>query len=157
MNGSNSLLKWWLLACAMACSGAILQYFNLWSALWDLDQTKISFAILVLFVGLTIHIGGQTYKIYKSKPLNFRTIEVSWFFADSMVSLGLIGTVTGFILMLGGAFGELDLSNIGDAKEVIRDMAAGMSTALTTTLVGLSCSLLLKLQLVNLEYDHRKA
>ncbi len=154
---SNSLLKWWLLMCTIACSGAILQYFNMWSALWYLDQTKISFAILVLFVGLSFHIGGQTYKIYKSKPLNFRTIEVSWFFADSMVSLGLIGTVTGFILMLGGAFGDLDLSNIGDAKEVIRDMAAGMSTALTTTLVGLSCSLLSKLQLVNLEYDHRKA
>ena len=74
-----------------------------------------------------------------------------------MITLGLIGTVTGFIIMLGGAFADLDLSNIGQAKEVIRDMAAGMSTALTTTLVGLVCSIITKLQLMNLEYDHRKA
>ena len=77
--------------------------------------------------------------------------------AESMITLGLIGTVTGFIIMLGGAFADLDLTNIGQAKEVIRDMAAGMSTALTTTLVGLVCSIITKLQLMNLEYDHRKA
>jgi len=154
---SNSFLKWWLLTCVIACSAAVLYYFDMWRTLWYLDQTKISFFIIALFTGVTAHIGLQTYKVSKRKPLNFRSIEVSWFFAESMVSLGLIGTVTGFIIMLGGAFSDLDLSNIGQAKEVIRDMAAGMSTALTTTLVGLTCSLLSKLQLINLEYDHRKA
>ena len=130
---------------------------DMWATLWHLDQTKISFGILILFYGLTAHLGHQSYKLYKSRPLNFRTIEVSWFFAESMITLGLIGTVTGFIIMLGGAFADLDLSNIGQAKEVIRDMAAGMSTALTTTLVGLVCSIITKLQLMNLEYDSRKA
>ena len=154
---SNCFLKWWLITCAVLASSAVVHYFDMWTALWHLDQTKISFGILILFYGLTAHLGHQSYKLYKHRPLNFRTIEVSWFFAESMITLGLIGTVTGFIIMLGGAFAELDLSNIGQAKEVIRDMAAGMSTALTTTLVGLVCSIITKLQLMNLEYDSRKA
>jgi len=33
----------------------------------------------------------------------------------------------------------------------LSDMATGMSTALWTTLVGLVCSLIIKVQLVNLE------
>ena len=154
---SNCFLKWWLITCAILASSAVIHYFDMWITLWHLDQTKISFGILILFYGLTAHLGYQSYKLYKHRPLNFRTIEVSWFFAESMITLGLIGTVTGFIIMLGGAFAELDLSNIGQAKEVIRDMAAGMSTALTTTLVGLVCSIITKLQLMNLEYDSRKA
>ena len=153
---STCFLKWWLITCIVLCSSAVIHYFDMWNMLWNYDQTKISFLILTLFYGLTAHIGHQSYKLWKNKALNFRTIEVSWFFAESMITLGLIGTVTGFIIMLGGAFGDLDLSDIGAAKEVIRDMAAGMSTALTTTLVGLVCSLITKLQLMNLEYDHRK-
>jgi hypothetical protein len=35
-------------------------------------------------------------------------------------------------------------------------MASGMSTALTTTLVGLACALLLQLQLVNLDVARRR-
>jgi len=65
------------------------------------------------------------------------------------MSLGMIGTVTGFIFMLVATFNNLDPSNIESMKDAISNMATGMSTALLTTLAGLLGSLAIKLQLVN--------
>jgi len=65
------------------------------------------------------------------------------------MSLGMIGTVTGFIFMLVATFNNLDPSNIDSMKDAISNMATGMSTALLTTLAGLLGSLAVKLQLVN--------
>jgi biopolymer transport protein ExbB/TolQ len=65
--------------------------------------------------------------------------------------MGMIGTVIGFILMLGGSFESLNVADTGSVKTALTDMALGMSTALYTTLVGLVCSQLLKVQLVNVE------
>jgi hypothetical protein len=64
----------------------------------------------------------------------------------------MIGTVTGFMLMLGSSFAEIDPGNIDSMRLVIIDMAAGMGTALLTTLVGLIASLFLKIQIVIQEF-----
>ncbi|MDC1257330.1 MotA/TolQ/ExbB proton channel family protein, partial [bacterium] len=71
--------------------------------------------------------------------------------SESMLALGMIGTVAGFILMLGGSFSDIDTSNPETLKTALKSMALGMSTALYTTLVGLVCSQLYKVQLVILE------
>ena len=70
-----------------------------------------------------------------------------------MLALGMIGTVIGFILMLGSSFESLNVSDTTSVKTALTDMALGMSTALYTTLVGLVCSQALKVQLVNVETD----
>ena len=46
---------------------------------------------------------------------------------------------------------NVDVSNAMTLQQALSDMATGMSTALWTTLVGLVCSLIIKVQLVNLE------
>ena len=40
-----------------------------------------------------------------------------------MVTLGLIGTVAGFLLMLSSAFDNLDVSNVENVQKVISNMA----------------------------------
>ena len=82
--------------------------------------------------------------------------NVGWFIAESLLGLGMIGTVTGFLLMLGSAFENIDVSNTETLQNALTQMALGMSTALYTTLIGLICSLILKIQLVNYEtsYDY---
>ena len=53
--------------------------------------------------------------------------------------------------MLNSAFSDLDVKDVANVQEAIADMAVGMSTALSTTLIGLICSVLTKLQMVILE------
>ena len=78
-------------------------------------------------------------------------LSPGWFIAESCLVLGLIGTVTGFILMLGTAFTELDVTNITSVQNALIKMSLGMSTALYTTLVGLISSLVIKIQFVTIE------
>ncbi len=67
------------------------------------------------------------------------------FFSDTLLKLGLLGTMVGFILML------LPVSNMREfepalAQQLLREMSGGMAVALYTTLAGLVTSTLLKLQ-----------
>jgi len=98
----------------------------------------------------SIYVGMLTYKQRVGKDYTTGT-NVSWFISEAILSLGMIGTVAGFILMLGDSFGSIDTSNPETLKDALSSMALGMSTALYTTLVGLILSQALKIQLVNLE------
>jgi biopolymer transport protein ExbB/TolQ len=63
----------------------------------------------------------------------------------------MVGTVTGFLFMLGTAFENIDVTNTRTLQDALAAMARGMSTALYTTLIGLMSSLIIKVQLVNYE------
>jgi len=78
-----------------------------------------------------------------------RLEEIGWFSSEMCVNIGMIGTVSGFILMLVG-FSTLDVSDITSVQDLLSSMSGGMSTALYTTLIGLICSQLLKIQYFNL-------
>ena len=68
-----------------------------------------------------------------------------WFVADLLLSLGLLGTVIGFIAMLGPISG-LDAGDQGAIKSALAAMSGGMAVALYTTLTGLIGGMLLKIQ-----------
>jgi MotA/TolQ/ExbB proton channel family len=68
-----------------------------------------------------------------------------WFIADLLLSLGLLGTVIGFILMLGPISG-LDAGDQSALKGALAAMSGGMAVALYTTLTGLIGGMLLKIQ-----------
>ena len=68
-----------------------------------------------------------------------------WFVADLLLSLGLLGTVIGFIAMLGPISG-LDAGDQSAIKAALGAMSGGMAVALYTTLTGLIGGMLLKIQ-----------
>ncbi len=68
--------------------------------------------------------------------------DSAWFLVDLLIKLGLLGTIIGFILML-GSLSRADTLDIQTMQIVLKDMSGGMGTALYTTLLGLSSSLLL--------------
>src|SRR5258708_7746691 len=72
------------------------------------------------------------------------------FAADSLMKLGLLGTIIGFIIMLAPIAG-LDVSDKSVLKSSMGVMSDGMAVAMYTTLAGLVGSILLKLQYYMLE------
>ena len=152
MKIGRKLLKWWLIFCLTLLGFGTLYYFNLHSQLYYADVTKLSFLIIIIFMFTSVWIGKKTFNLEKTSVTD-ENISVGWFIAESCLALGMVGTVTGFLYMLGTAFENIDVSNSLTLQDALASMAKGMSTALYTTLTGLIASLIIKVQLVNYEVE----
>ena len=85
------------------------------------------------------NIGYDHIEYYESKLKSPH--EIGWFTADIMIKMGLLGTIVGFILMLGSVSNLRDF-DVTTMQKVLSYMSSGMGTALYTTLAGLVCSML---------------
>jgi len=139
---SKKFLNWWLLFVLQFIAIAVSVYFGSFQFLLDHDNTYISFVIVGIWAVTSLLVGWRTFYDQSTK-------EAFWFVAESCMTLGMIGTVLGFILMLGDSLVNIDPGNIETMKAAIAGMAQGMSTALLTTLAGLIASLFLRAQLIN--------
>ena len=120
-------------------------WFNLGNVLYEADSTMLTFIILGIAIISSSVMG------LRAKKMVGQDNNMSWFLSDAVLSLGMVGTLFGFLLVLGSAFTEIDTASTESMTEAIGVLASGMSTALVTSLVGLISSLWLKLQLVILE------
>lgn len=77
-------------------------------------------------------------------------IQGGWLVADTMLKLGLLGTVIGFIVML-GAIASLENYDLTTMQGLLTSMSGGMRIALYTTLSGMLAALLLAVQYQYLE------
>jgi hypothetical protein len=143
---TTNFLKWWLVFVIQAITLGIIVYFGGMDYLLANDQTFLSFFIIFLWIITSLSIG---YNLIRKKPVT----DMHWFITDSCMSLGMIGTVLGFIIMLSTTLESIDPSNIESMKLAISQMASGMSIALLTTLCGLVTSLFLRVQLIVAEED----
>ena len=154
MKIGRKLLKWWLIFCLTLLGFGTLYYFNMHSQLYYADVTKLSFLIIIIFMFTSVWIGRKTYDLETTSVIDDK-IDVGWFIAESCLALGMVGTVTGFLYMLGTAFENIDITNATTLQDALASMARGMSTALYTTLTGLIASLIIKIQLVNYEINEK--
>ena len=75
-----------------------------------------------------------------------RWLNHGWFAADSVLKIGLLGTIIGFILML-APIGELtSFDDAASLQSALAAMSAGMAVALYTTLAGLIANIILRFQ-----------
>ena len=107
--------------------------------LYNNDITNITYLISALMVLATLSIG---YKAYHTKSMH-----LEWFVSDVVLSLGMIGTIVGFMVMLYGTFGEIKVDDMESVRSVLSAMSSGLYTALSTTLMGLIASVALKVQI----------
>ena len=140
-NFPKKFLKWWLLMVLIIIGISVAWYFEFFLFLFNHDFTRLGFLTLFIFLLNSISIG---YKIYSEKE----SFGTEWFWSDSVISIGMIGTVIGFIYMLFAVFSNIDLTDSIKMMASLGEMAKGMSTALLTTLMGLVSSMLIKLQLI---------
>ncbi len=75
--------------------------------------------------------------------------------ADMMLKLGILGTVIGFIIML-GSLSNLNSVDITVMQTLLAEMSGGMKVALFTTLAGMLAGIMLniKYNLVDWAVDH---
>jgi len=140
---TKDFLLWWLIFVIQLLALGTAYYYELHTYAYEHDQTNITFALIGLWFLTSLKIGHGIYK--KSTTSD----EPLWFIAETSMSIGMIGTVLGFILMLSGSnLAALDPSNIEIMKGVIGQLANGMATALLTTLVGLVVCVSLRSQLI---------
>lgn len=138
---TKNFMIWWLIAVAGFVATGLLVYMDGITYLLSVDATRISLGIVVIMILTTFHIG---YKIFR-KDNNF---ETAWFVAESCMSLGMIGTMLGFMMMLHDSLSDINPQDVSAMQNLIGGMAHGMSTALVTTLAGLIASLFIKIQIV---------
>lgn len=153
-------LRWWLFATLIGVGCYFAYDLGVFRDIWVKDSSKLSFLIMAIFIVHTIWCGIKTFKLSKHikhgvitteiKNIN-RYQEIGWFSSEACLNIGMIGTVVGFIMMLVG-FTTVDTSQVEKIQGLLASMSAGMSTALYTTLVGLVCSQMLKVQYFNLAH-----
>jgi ABC-type Fe3+ transport system permease subunit len=152
-------LKWWLFMSAVTAGFTYLIAEGGLRTLWEQDFTKLSFLLLLIFIHMSAWCGYKTWRLsrfldsdetekYLVEKIE-KLMEAGWFASDLCLSIGMVGTVVGFIAMMSG-FGKIDVSDMTTVQDMIKSLGSGMSTALYTTLVGLVCSALLKIQYFNL-------
>lgn len=76
--------------------------------------------------------------------------QIGWFIISALIKLGLLGTVIGFMLML-GSLDNIKSMDLGQVQTLMQTMTQGMKIALNTTLLGLVSSLLLGIQYLYLD------
>jgi hypothetical protein len=76
--------------------------------------------------------------------------QIGWFITGALIKLGLLGTVIGFMLML-GSLDNIKSMDLEQVQTLMQTMTQGMKIALNTTLLGLGSSLLLGLQYLYLD------
>ena len=134
-------LFWWLLICLTSLFIYLMYDFELLIPFYAKDVTMLTYFITILFVTTSCSIG------YKNL-VQSKSYDIEWFISDIVLTLGMIGTIIGFILMLSGTFDTLQIANVESVRLLIASMSKGLYTALNTTLAGLISSALLKTQLV---------
>ena len=76
--------------------------------------------------------------------------ELGWFSAGLHIKLGLLGTVIGFVIMLGSIGSAQDLQSQG-LDALVRGMGVGMRVSLYHTIAGLIGSMMIGLQMLVVE------
>lgn len=144
----------WLVGGALFVAGVEIAWLKgVIQSIYSSDVTKLSVVIALIFSWQSfVAFREAIYQTQKIKLSNESKdqIERGWLWSDIILSLGMIGTVTGFMIMLAG-FVDVDFSDFDSVQGLITRLSAGMSTSLSTTLVGLIASVLLKLQFFSLE------
>ena len=102
MKIGTKLLKWWLIVCLVLIGFGTSYHFDLHTLLYHADVTKLSFLIIIIFIFTSVWIGRKTYDLEANSVIDDK-IDVGWFVAETCLALGMVGTVTGFLYMLGSA------------------------------------------------------
>ena len=138
----KDFLCWWLIVCVVGTGSYITHAMGWLVPLYTNDLTYITFLITVIAGLTTLSLG------YKFKVPETDSVDVEWFVSDVVLTLGMLGTIIGFMIMLQGTFSSIEFNDAHSIRTALSSMSKGLFTALNTTLIGLVSSIILKVQLI---------
>ena len=139
------------MVCLTLAGAGVLAFLGFFKYLLAADASYLGFTAITVFSVMTMFVGQLTYSAVRGKQFK-QHLGFCWFVTEGLLGLGMIGTLVGFLILLSTAFVGVDLTNAANMQKTLGAMGSGFATSGLATLTGLACSLLLKLQLVNLEY-----
>lgn len=152
--------KWWTSIVILVLSISYVQYtLDIIQFIYENDPTRITIIIAVIFLLTTCRIGFLSWRNQFSDPDIYKENkqdDLLWFSSDVVMSIGMVGTLIGFLIVLTTTFTNIDTTSAAAMKEVIGTLASGMGIALMTSLMGLIASIILKLQMVMMENSHEE-
>ena len=129
--------------------GYLLFERGLVGVLLEGDKSRLSWLILAIWLGMRARWLFLLRRIESTDAIAeddmVRWLNHGWFAADSVLKIGLLGTIIGFILML-APIGELTSFDASSLQSALAAMSAGMAVALYTTLTGLIANIILRFQ-----------
>lgn len=150
-----SFWKWWTGIVLIIVASILFEHFASGiSYLYQNDVSYISLVIVGIYAAVNLVLGYRAYMLQFKKITPTETqMQFPWFVADAVTSIGMIGTIVGFLVVLTSAFTDIDPTDAVAMKQVVEQLTTGMGIALLTTLTGLIASVIMKFQLVILESD----
>lgn len=132
----------WFLGLFSLIGYSYFSYENgLISQIYNADITYISSIIPLLGILAFLNLGRLIFvKEFKMINPDSYDLDPGYEIANWCIALGLLGTVIGIIVM-SASFQGISLSNIHQVQRMFSQVLLGMSTALYTTVVGLSIGL----------------
>ena len=152
-------LKWFIVFWLCIISTFICWHQGVLGEIYNKDASYISIGTLILFYLMTLWCGHTTWKLSSDKKVDYqhylRLEEIGWFASELCLTLGMAGTIIGFIMMLDG-FENINISQQQTIQSLLASLGSSMATALYTTIVGLICGAILKFQYFNFSLELSK-
>lgn len=162
-------LRWWLIVIPVIIVAVMCWELGYIKKLYLEDKSFLSLAILAILAYMSVWCGIQTRALGKAivtvagvevasdREGQLKKIatssEVGWYASDLCLTIGMIGTVVGFIMVLSNSFAGISTTDPQSLQRALDQISMGVGTALWTTLVGLISSALIKLQYFNLSHS----
>lgn len=153
----------WLLLNTLVVFAILLTYLVYWTEISSLGSgPKFALAVLAAYAGFSAMAGklmwhtdevlvGSDYKKPRLIAIA-RDADHIQFGVNFLPMAGMVGTVTGFLIVVVGGFGGTANIQSSDLPNLMQHVGNGAGTALVSTLVGLLGALLLSIQLHTLDH-----
>jgi len=143
---------WWITNLIVATGVFWAWHQGIVTKIWHDDVTMITSGITLMYVITTGLIGYIAY----TKDFTNKIVDASWFLSEQMLALGMLGTVIGFIYLLTSGVTNASVTDPTSLATLLANMSVGLGIALYTNAIGIVSSLVTKLLLYAVTYEHEE-
>jgi flagellar motor component MotA len=152
MSRAKPFYIWWITNLLVATGIFWAWNKGIVTEIWQDDVTMITSGIALMYVITTLLIGYIAY----TKDFTNKIVDACWFLSEQMLALGMLGTVIGFIYLLTSGITTASVTDPASLASLLANMSVGLGIALYTNATGIVSSLVTKLLLYAVTYEHEE-